>query len=127
MTKTGDLRKDKPDPMTGLSPGPQLSNDCVIHAFLGVEEAVEIVNGSHEMCLPSQHQNSECPYCVLPILFLLASFGLFKVFEILFRFGDFLLLAHFEVLQVLKIFLEIRDCGRRFSFSHGGIMCINHC
>ena len=49
-TKASDLRKDKPDPMTGLSPGSELSEDCVIHALLRVEKAVEIVSVGHGRC-----------------------------------------------------------------------------
>lgn len=51
VTKTGDLRKDKPNPVTGFSPGPQFSKDCVVDAFLRVEKAVEIVNVSHGLVL----------------------------------------------------------------------------
>jgi hypothetical protein len=47
--KSGDLRKDKPDPVTGLSPGPQLSKDCVVGGCLGGEEAVEIVIVAHKL------------------------------------------------------------------------------
>ena len=49
MAKTGDLRKDKPDPVAGLSSGPQLSEDCVVDGFLRGEEAVEIVSVDHTL------------------------------------------------------------------------------
>lgn len=49
VPKTGDLRKDKPDPVAGLSPGPQLIKDCVIDALLRVEKALEIVNVGHKL------------------------------------------------------------------------------
>jgi hypothetical protein len=49
VAKTGDLRKDKPDPVTGLSPCPQLSKDRVIDALLRVEKAVEVVNVVHKL------------------------------------------------------------------------------
>lgn len=49
MTKTGDLGKDKPDPVTGFSPGPQLIKDCVIDGRLGGEKALEIVSGAHKL------------------------------------------------------------------------------
>jgi hypothetical protein len=49
MTKTGDLRKDKPDSVTGLSPGPQLSDDRVIDALLCIEKAVEVVVVAHKL------------------------------------------------------------------------------
>jgi len=47
MPKTDDLRKDEPDPVARLSPGPQLSKDCVIDALLRVEEALEVAVVSH--------------------------------------------------------------------------------
>jgi len=47
VTETGDLRKDKPDPVAGLSPGPQLIKDCGIDALLRVEKALEIAVVSH--------------------------------------------------------------------------------
>jgi len=50
LTKTGELRKDKPDPVPRLSPGSQLSKDCVIDALLRVEKAVEIILISHVGC-----------------------------------------------------------------------------
>lgn len=50
-TKTGDLRKDKPDPVTGFLSGSQLSKDGVVDALLRVEKAVEIVNVSHGLVL----------------------------------------------------------------------------
>ncbi len=53
VTKTGDLRKDKPDPMAGLSPGPQLIKDGGIDALLRVEKAVKIVLIGHELCPPT--------------------------------------------------------------------------
>ncbi len=40
--KTGDLWKDKPDPVAGFSPGSQFSEDGVVDGRLGGEEAVEI-------------------------------------------------------------------------------------
>ena len=49
VTKTGDLRKDEPDPMAGLSPGQEFSEDCVVDGLLGVEEAVEIVIIVHKL------------------------------------------------------------------------------
>ncbi len=49
VTKPGDLGKDKPDPVSRLSSGPQFSEDCVIDALLGVEEAVEIVSVTHTL------------------------------------------------------------------------------
>ena len=49
MAKTSDLRKDKPDPVAGLSSGPQLSEDCVVDGCLGGEEAVEVVNVGHTL------------------------------------------------------------------------------
>ena len=48
--KTGDLRKDEPDPVAGLSPGPQLIKDCVVDGLLGGEEAVEVVAVGHGQC-----------------------------------------------------------------------------
>jgi hypothetical protein len=51
VTKAGDLRKDKPDPVTGLSPGTKLSEDSVVDGRLGGEEAVEVVNVSHRLFL----------------------------------------------------------------------------
>ena len=47
VTKPGDLRKDKPDPVAGFSSGAKFSKDCVIHALLRVEKALEIVNVNH--------------------------------------------------------------------------------
>lgn len=47
MTKPGDLRKDKPDPVAGLSLGLQLRKDGVIDALLRVEKAVKIVIVGH--------------------------------------------------------------------------------
>lgn len=49
VTKTGDLRKDEPDPVAGLSPGAKLSEDRVIDPLLGVEKAVEIVSVAHKL------------------------------------------------------------------------------
>jgi len=40
VPKTGDLRKDKPDPVAGLSSGSEFGEDDVIDAFLRVEKAV---------------------------------------------------------------------------------------
>lgn len=51
VTKTGDLRKDKPDPVTGLSSGAKLSQDCVIDTLLCVEEAVKVVIVGHTLCV----------------------------------------------------------------------------
>ncbi len=50
MPETGDLWKDKPDPVTGLSAGSKLSEDCVVDGLLRGEEAVEIVNICHGQC-----------------------------------------------------------------------------
>ena len=49
-TETGDLRKDEPDPVAGLSPGPQLIKDCVVDGLSGGEEAVEVVAVGHGQC-----------------------------------------------------------------------------
>ena len=49
VTKPDDLRKDKPDPMAGLFPVPQFVEDCVIHALLRVEKALEVVSGAHKL------------------------------------------------------------------------------
>ena len=49
VAKPGDLRKDKPDPVTRLSPGSQLSEDRVIDGRLGGEETVEIVKVRHKL------------------------------------------------------------------------------
>jgi|CXWL01.1.fsa_nt_gi hypothetical protein len=49
VSKSGDLWKDKPDSVTRLSPGSQLSKDCVIDALLRVEKAVELVSGAHKL------------------------------------------------------------------------------
>ena len=49
VTKTGNLRKDEPDPVAGLSSGSQLSKDCVVDGRLRVEEAVEIVSVAHTL------------------------------------------------------------------------------
>ena len=38
--KTLDLRKDKPDPVTGLSSGAKFSEDGVVDALLRIEKAV---------------------------------------------------------------------------------------
>lgn len=48
VTKTGDLRKDEPDPMTRLSPGAKLSKDRVVAGRLGGEEAVEVASVAHK-------------------------------------------------------------------------------
>jgi hypothetical protein len=50
VTKPGDLRKDEPDPVAGLSPGPEFSRDCVIDGLLGGEKAVGVVDIGHELC-----------------------------------------------------------------------------
>ena len=50
-TKTGDLREDKPDPVTRLSPSTEFSEDCVVGGLLCVEKAVEIVTVGHGTCL----------------------------------------------------------------------------
>jgi len=47
VAKTGNLRKDEPDPMAGLSSGSEFSEDGVVGGCLGVEEAVEVVFISH--------------------------------------------------------------------------------
>jgi hypothetical protein len=47
VTKTGDLRKDKLDPVAGFSFGPQFGKDSVIDALLRVEEVLEIVRLNH--------------------------------------------------------------------------------
>lgn len=49
MTKTSDLRKNEPDPVTSLSPGSKFIEDCVVDGSLGGEEAVEIVCGAHKL------------------------------------------------------------------------------
>ena len=49
VSKPGDLRKDEPDPVAGLSSGSQLSKDCVVDGRLRVEEAVEIVSVAHTL------------------------------------------------------------------------------
>ena len=49
VTKASDLRKDEPDPVAGLSPSPELSNDCVIDVLLRVEKALEIVADAHKL------------------------------------------------------------------------------
>ena len=41
------MRKDKPHPVTGLSPGPQLIKDCVISVRLCGEKAVEVIDICH--------------------------------------------------------------------------------
>ena len=50
VTKIGDLRKEEPDPVAGLSPGAEFSEDCVIYALLGVKETVGVVDIGHELC-----------------------------------------------------------------------------
>jgi len=50
VTKFGDLGKDAPDLVTGLSPGQEFSEDCVVDGLLGVEEAVEVVAVGHGQC-----------------------------------------------------------------------------
>jgi len=47
VTKSGDLRKDEPDPVTGLSPGSEFREDGVIGMRLGVEEALKVVDVGH--------------------------------------------------------------------------------
>jgi hypothetical protein len=51
VTKTGELGKDKPDPVTRFSSGSKLIEDCLIDALLRVEKAVEIVIISHGLWL----------------------------------------------------------------------------
>lgn len=46
-TKTGDLRKDKPDPVTSFCSGSEFSEDCVVGGCLGGEEALEVVKVIH--------------------------------------------------------------------------------
>lgn len=50
VAKTGDLRKDEPDPVARLSSGSKLSEDGVVDGRLGGEKAVEVVNVSHGLC-----------------------------------------------------------------------------
>lgn len=49
VTKTGDLRKDKPDPMAGFSSRAELGQDRVVGGRLGGEEASEIVGVGHAL------------------------------------------------------------------------------
>jgi hypothetical protein len=49
VSKTGDLWKDELDPVAGLSPGPQFSEDCVVDALLRVEKALEIISVAHRL------------------------------------------------------------------------------
>ena len=63
VTKTCDLGKDEPDPVTGLSPGPQLIEDCVIEALLRGEKALEIVIVSHGLC-PRRTSSAKIPLIV---------------------------------------------------------------
>ena len=51
VPQTGDLRKDKPDPVTRLSSGAQFIKDCVIHALLRAEEAVKVLIVRHTLCV----------------------------------------------------------------------------
>jgi hypothetical protein len=46
VTQTGDLGKDKPDPVTGLPSGADFSKDCIVGWRLGSEKALEIVSGA---------------------------------------------------------------------------------
>lgn len=48
-TKTGDLRKDKPHPVAGLSSGTEFCEDCVVDALLRVEKALEVVSVGHAL------------------------------------------------------------------------------
>lgn len=49
VAKTDNLRKDEPDPVAGLSSGPEFGKDCVAGGRLGGEEAVEIVSVPHKL------------------------------------------------------------------------------
>lgn len=51
VTKTGNLRKDEPDPVAGLSPGAKFSEDCGVGGYLGGEEAVEVKGVAHTLCV----------------------------------------------------------------------------
>lgn len=51
VTKTRNLRKDKPDPVAGLSPGAEFGKDCLVGGFLRGEEAVEVVAITHTRCV----------------------------------------------------------------------------
>jgi hypothetical protein len=47
VTKTFDLGKDVPHPVTGLSSGSQLIKDCVIDVVLRVKKALQLIIISH--------------------------------------------------------------------------------
>lgn len=49
VAKTGDLRKDEPDPVAGLPPSAKLSEDCVVDPLLRAEEALEVIDVRHEL------------------------------------------------------------------------------
>ena len=51
VAKTGNLRKDKPDPVARLSPSSEFGEDYAIDALLCVEKAVEIVDIGHLLSL----------------------------------------------------------------------------
>ncbi len=51
MTKPGDLGKDKPDPVSRLSSGPQLIEYGVVGGRLGGEETMEVVAITHTLCV----------------------------------------------------------------------------
>jgi hypothetical protein len=50
VTKTGDLRKDKPDPVTRFSSGSEFNEDLAVGGSLGGEKAVDVVKGRHREC-----------------------------------------------------------------------------
>jgi hypothetical protein len=47
VTETLYLRKDKPDPVTGLSSGSEFIKDCLINTLLRIKKALEIIFVSH--------------------------------------------------------------------------------
>lgn len=47
VPKAGNLRKDEPDPVAGLSPSAEFGKDGVVGGSLGGEEAMEIIKVRH--------------------------------------------------------------------------------
>lgn len=50
VSKTGNLRKDEPDPVAGFPSGAEFSEDGVVGGFLVGEEAVEVMSVGHGLC-----------------------------------------------------------------------------
>lgn len=68
VTKSSDLRKDEPDPVTRFSSGAKFSADDVISGCLGGEEAVEVVSVGHSLFPRSRlplcrHAMLKCSVC----------------------------------------------------------------